>query len=336
MHLSVSMLMRDLPHEPERQPKFRRFILEDWNPLSGHGKQRIIYAPNPAMRIVHKRIRMHLLDRCPPSPYATGSVRGGSTLVNAKRHKGNRFFLLYDIRSAYPSVDLEKLIWCLAQCDPRAVSTGDWYCEVEEVLTRFVMAEEGGLMTGAPSSPAWFNLYAGVLIDIPLGAYCLKHGLTYTRYLDDITISSLKPIGHRVNGKRKSRKIRDGIRAIIESSGMAIHDEKALAHDIMRGPVVINGIGMDRDGRMFVPRHFFHRVKNALRSALRTAGAYPPPAIVNGLMSVIRAVTRRYVFATRGQQKLLDLHRKWKWRQDLIRNATRKATKKSKPKKARR
>ncbi len=325
MHLSVSMLMRDLAHEP----LFNRSVFDDWNPISRRRKQRIIYAPNVAMRIVHKRIRMHLMDRCPPSPYATGSVRGGSTLVNAKRHKGNRFFLLYDIRGAYPSVNLERLIWCLGQCDPRSVSTGDWYYEVEEVLKRFVMAEEGGLMTGAPSSPDWFNLYAGVLIDVPLGAYCAKHGLTYTRYLDDITISSPKPIGHRVNGKRKSRAIRDGIRAIIESSGMAIHDEKAFAHDIQRGPVVINGIGMDKDGRLFVPRHFFHRVRNALRSAIRTAGVYPPPSIINGLMSVIRLVSRRYVFATRGEQKLLNLYRKWKWREDRIRNANRRIKKKT-------
>ncbi len=198
------------------------------------------------------------------------------------------------------------------------------------------MAEEGGLATGAPSSPDWFNLYAGVLIDIPLGAYCLKHGLTYTRYLDDITISSKNPIGHRLGGKRKSRKVRDGIRAIIESSGMAIHDEKAAAHDIMRGPVVINGIGMDKDGRLFVPRHFFHRVHNALRSAIRTAGVYPPPQIVNGLWSVIRLVSPRYVFATRGEQRLFDLHRKWKWRQDRIRDANRKVTRKPKRKRERR
>ncbi len=106
MHLSTFMLMRDLPHEPT----FRRSIFDDWNPVSRRRKQRIIYAPNAAMRIVHRRIRMYLMDTCPPSPYATGSVRGGSTLVNAKRHRGNRFFLLYDIRSAYPNVDLERLI----------------------------------------------------------------------------------------------------------------------------------------------------------------------------------------------------------------------------------
>lgn len=310
MTLSLAMLMRDLPHTPV----FTRFVFDDYNSISGQRKQRVIYAPNPAMEIVHKRIGYYLAERMPPLPHATGAVRGQSTLTNIRRHKGNRFFLLYDIRDAYPSVDLETLIRLLAERDPR-IASADRYSETEEVLRRFVMAPEGGLMTGAPSSPAFFNLYAGMLIDRPLGEYAAWHGITYTRYLDDITLSSPEPFGHRVNGKRRHRKVRDGIRRIIQSSGMAIHDTKAKAHDTRCGAVFVNGLGMDSAGRIFVPRHFFRRVRGALRTAIKTAGVYPTPQTINGLMGVVRAVTKRRIFANRTEQKLLDLHTKWKWQQ---------------------
>lgn len=313
MTLSLIMLMRDLPHAPV----FTRFVFDDYNPISGQRKQRIIYAPNPAMEIVHKRIGHYLAEHIPPLPHATGAVRGQSTLTNIRRHKGNRFFLLYDIRDAYPSVDMETLIRLLAERDPR-IASADRYSETEEVLRRFVMAPEGGLMTGAPSSPAFFNLYAGMLIDKPLGEYAAWHGITCTRYLDDITLSSTEPFGHRVNGKRRHRKVRDGIRHIIQSSGMAIHDTKAKAHDTRHGAVFINGLGMDDNGRIFVPRHFFRRVRGALRTAIRTAGVYPTPQTINGLMGVVRAVTKRRVFANRTEQKLLDLHAKWKFQQKRI------------------
>lgn len=311
MTLSLFMLTRDLPHEPV----FTRFIFDDWNPISEQQKQRVIYAPNSAMKTVHTRIGHYLAEHMPPLPHATGAVRGQSTATNIRRHKGNRFFLLYDIRNAYPSVHLETLIRLLAERDPKIASSSNRYTETEEILNRFVMAPEGGLMTGAPSSPAFFNLYAGMLIDRPLSEYATWHGLTYSRYLDDITLSSAEPFGHRVEGRRKRRKVRDGIRDIIQSSGMEIHDTKAKAHDTRHGAVFVNGLGMDANGRIFVPRHFFRRVRGALRSAIRTAGVYPTHQTINGLMGVVRAVTKRRIFANRTEQKLLDLHAKWKWQQ---------------------
>lgn len=165
MTLSLTMLLRDLPHEPV----FTRFVFDDVNPISGQRKRRIIYAPNSAMRIVHRRIGHYLAEHMPPLPHATGAVRKQSTATNIRRHRGNRFFLLYDIRDAYPSVDRDTLIRLLAERDPKVANTPHRREEIEEILQRFVMAPEGGLMTGAPSSPAFFNLYAGMLIDRPLG-----------------------------------------------------------------------------------------------------------------------------------------------------------------------
>ena len=123
------------------------------------------------------------------------------------------------------------------------------------------MAGPEGLMTGAPCSPEIFNCYAGVLLDYAIGNYCDSHGMTYTRYLDDIIISSPDgmPIGRH---KRKH------IRWMIESVGLSISHHKTFVLDLVKAPIVVNGIGLEYGGRIFLPRSHLKTTRGMLQQAL--------------------------------------------------------------------
>jgi hypothetical protein len=260
-------------------PSFEIIIRSDINPLGRSKKRRIIEAPNEAMRIVHYRLREYLRSLPVKYSFATGSRPGNSPLKNVERHRQNRFFFLLDLIDAYHNIDLERLAVILCSIDPELT---DQEIEVTAFLKRYCLSSLGGLAIGAPASPDFFNLYCAVTIDEPLSQLCREYGLTYTRYLDDLTLSSNKVIG-RVKRKR--------IRDIIEQAGFTTHHRKAKVYDLRIGTIVITGVGLEYGGRMFLPRYFLRYLRGLLN-----LGMEDPIGLrhqIEGAMGVFRGLTKR-------------------------------------------
>ncbi|MDD4995356.1 MAG: reverse transcriptase family protein [Patescibacteria group bacterium] len=275
-------------------PGFNKFTYRDVNPVAKTVKMRTLYAPNNAMRQVHRGLifylRRHLLEHH-PLPHATGAMRGSSPKKNVLRHRGNRFFYLTDIHNFYPSVDAERLAGILMNLDERLMEdeTG-----LLAFLNKYCIADEGGLATGAPASPDLANRYAGELLDRPLGEFCRRHGIIYTRYLDDLTFSATEPIG-----KRK----RQMIRRIILAAGFQINHKKSIVRDIQKAPVVINGIAMDKTSRIFIPRHYLRKIRGRLYSVKRGRANFAQAA---GMMGAFWGATEYCAPHNRTETKLVD------------------------------
>ncbi|MDP2704641.1 MAG: reverse transcriptase domain-containing protein [bacterium] len=271
------------------KPEFHRRILQDVNPLGGTIKTRVIYGPNQPMRVLHEQLIARLKRLLAHFPHATGAVQGSSPWKNVMRHqRGQRYFYLTDIENAYPSVRVETLALILCTQD---VDLAGRYEQVVTFLKQYCLAQEGGLAIGAPASPLLFNIYAGVLIDRDLHALCEKYSLTYTRYLDDLTFSSKRPIGER---KRKA------IRAIIEEAGFRVNHRRSQVHDLRKGPIVITGVGLRyREGEgkeryrrteTFLPRSYLRKIRGLIHRAITKGDVND--ALVEGMMGVFRDVTR--------------------------------------------
>jgi RNA-directed DNA polymerase len=261
-------------------PTFNKFSLRDRNVLGRTEKTRQIYAPNEAMRILHRWIISYVRGLRPVLPHATGARPGCSPKKNVQRHRINRYFYLLDASSAYLNVDLAQLTRVIMQCDFTFQRRFD---EVIAFLSQYCSADGIGLATGAPASPDLFNLYAGLLIDVRMTSLCKQYGLTYTRYLDDFTFSSPKV---RI-GQRKRRAIRE----IILAAGLPISHHKCVVHDLKQSPLEINGVGLEFGGRIFLPRHFTRRVRGALH--LARAGRVSPQKMA-GLMGVYFSTTELF------------------------------------------
>ncbi len=270
-------------------PTFTPHCIIDVNRLSGRRKRRVVYAPNQAMRVLHTRLRAYLRHLPLPLPYATGCRPGNSADRNVALHAGRRHLVLLDISNAYGRVDVARLARVLCTTDPRLSKER---ATVEAVLRSSCFAPGGGLATGTPAAQDLFNTYVGVLVDATLGPWCDERDITYTRYLDDLTFSSHTPIGEK---KRRA------IRAMLTAAGLPVNDKKAQVIDLVKGPAVVNGIGINIYGKRFIARKELTSIRGMIAVAisfLRQHCALSPSdptwtliSRIHGKMGIVKRIT---------------------------------------------
>lgn len=302
MSLKKVVLSEDLtPLLLGEVPGFRTFWKEIVNPLAGTRKRRLLHDPNEAMRIIHSRIISALRAIKLHMPYATACRRGDSPLKNVERHRGNRYFILLDLADAFSSVRLKTLARVLCSVD---LELEGYEEEVESFLSRNVTSPiVGGVAQGAPASPDLFNIYCALLIDYTIGILCESHGYTYTRYLDDITISGRKPI--KIEFRRE-------VRRIIKAAGFQVKDRKAKVRQLKHGnSVIITGVALASTGEVFIPRSYAKYVEELLlRGAQGNLSLLPK---INGAMGIFLSITNRS-HRSEQEKKILNLHRALKRR----------------------
>lgn len=150
-----------------------------------NGNYRQIYAPNESLKKCQYIILNKIISKLPVSKYAT-AYRKGSTLVqNASPHVGKRYLLKMDIKDFFGSIYFEQ-IYCTA------FNTRYYPKQIGLILTE-LCCKNGFLPQGAPTSPTLSNIVMRNFDD-NIGYWCEKHGISYTRYCDDMTFSSDKPL----------------------------------------------------------------------------------------------------------------------------------------------
>ena len=292
------MLLYNFASDIKGIPAFEQFVITDINPLGGTEKRRKIHNPNDPMRILHARLIRHLRSLPVDLQYATGARPGSSPVRNVARHRENRHFYLLDIQSAYQNVNGQRLAEVLCSQDPILIDQEE---QVYQFLAQFCLDPLGGLAIGAPASPDLFNIYCGVLIDQLLGDLCQQYGLIYTRYLDDLTFSSSgDPIG-----KRKRRTIR----GIFGAAGFTVNHQKSGVFDLAKGPIVINGVGLELGGRLYLPRHFLRKIRGLLNLAWKSPSSVDPD-LIYGLMGVFWAIAHLRRSFTTTERKLFELYQR--------------------------
>ena len=150
-----------------------------------NGGLRQLHVPFPKIRCVQQIILQSILSKMPLSPYAMAYRRGRSVLHNASPHCSKTYLLKMDICDFFGSIRFDQVY--------RAVfHTGHFPKQIGAMLTSLCCYQEH-LPQGAPTSPALSNLVMRHFDDA-MGAWCERHGVTYTRYSDDLTFSSDKSL----------------------------------------------------------------------------------------------------------------------------------------------
>jgi hypothetical protein len=246
--------------------------------------------------------------------HATGALPGTSPLRNVLRHRSDnfmlydfhRYFFLADIRDAYASVDLELLAVSLSALSTRIFGTPE---EALSFLEKYCSVEStGGLAVGSPSSPDLFNFYCAIYLDRHLATVCEKYGITYTRYLDDLTFSAAKPIGIK---KRRA------ILRIVRQAGFALSDHKCRVYDLQKGPIIINGVGLKPTGDIFLPRSALRRLKGLLHQAL--LGKPISPSLIAGHMGSFKTL-HSPTSLSRDERIVRDLYARWRRYQKALKS----------------
>lgn len=157
----------------------------------GSGGVRIIRPPYRPLRDIQRRILDLLAHHTMWPPHLHGAVPRKSILTNASVHVGRQMVANLDVKSFFPSIELEAV---------RAILAGFGIAEkpVELLASLVTCPGEDGtrcLPQGAPTSPYFAN-HALASSDERFLAFCKARRLRYTRYIDDLTISgdtNLKP-----------------------------------------------------------------------------------------------------------------------------------------------
>lgn len=189
------------------------------------GKGRILSCPSQELKAVQAWILRNILEPLPIHNSATAFKRGSNVLENAKKHSGNNYFLCLDIKDFFPSIP-KKHVFNLF----RSLGYND---HIALVLANFC-TYKNSLPQGGVTSPVLSNLIS-MRLDRRIAGYASKKNFIYTRYADDITLSSRNP-----DKLMRSKRV---IESIIQDEGYQINSDKTRLlrpgkHRILTGVVV--------------------------------------------------------------------------------------------------
>lgn len=219
-----------------------------------NGKLRLLQAPLEPLKSCQKRILTNILSSIPVSRYATAYKRGVTLCDNASPHIGKKYILKTDITDFFGSIRFEQVY-------SAAFNTRYYPKQIGVILTS-LCCFEGALPQGAPTSPALSNLVLKNFDD-NIGSWCEKRGITYTRYCDDMTFSSDKPL-HFVLPR---------IKDMLDNMGFEINQEKtriitSCSRQSVTGLTVNEGLFVPRDYKRRLRQEIYYCIKHGPANCL--------------------------------------------------------------------
>ena len=149
------------------------------------GTYRSLCVPSIRLRFCQDPIKEKILPQLPVSKFATAYQKGSTTRGNAEPHIGKKFLLKLDITDFFGSITFE-------QVQRTAFNTRYVSRQVGYLLTS-LCCKDDSLPQGAATSPALSNIVM-YRFDDYIGRWCSQRQIAYTRYCDDMTFSSDRPL----------------------------------------------------------------------------------------------------------------------------------------------
>ncbi|MAT40409.1 MAG: hypothetical protein CL946_12505 [Ectothiorhodospiraceae bacterium] len=188
-----------------------------------NGVSRTIDAPCMSLKDVQNRILNSLATYYKPPRCAHGFIDSKSIITNAKLHVRKKLILRIDLEDYFPSIHIGRIQGLLKKglgCNPTISWAISRLCTLDSVLPQ-----------GAPTSPLIANMITKRL-DHQLASFASSYSCRYTRYADDITISTTKKAFPRRILKRSElsrldiEDLADEMIAIITENGFHINESK--------------------------------------------------------------------------------------------------------------
>ncbi|MDY6822356.1 MAG: reverse transcriptase family protein [Thermodesulfobacteriota bacterium] len=171
------------------------------------GTKRKIHSPKPRLRTIQRGILDTVLAHVRLNPHAEGFRKNRSILTNARRHVSKNIIIKLDAKDFFPSITFSRVL---------GMFTALGYPNNVALMLTGLTTCEGKLPIGAPTSPAILNIIATKL-DKRLARLGEKMGFCYSRYADDLTISS---------DDRTITQLIPFFKQIIQEEGFVVQDKK--------------------------------------------------------------------------------------------------------------
>ena len=279
----------------------------------GNGKVRVIHAPIETLKITQRAILDRLLSQSAVTPFAHGFVPHRSIITNALVHAPSaRSILSLDLKDAFPSVLAERIkkifqwrIGVLIKLNAPQLNKLERQ-ELCSILAQ-LCTRDGCLPQGAPTSGYLLNL-ACARLDRLIYSCALKSRLPqikYTRYADDITLTSSAPIPPEFVAE---------VKGVITRSGFSVNPLKVHTYSDTQKALVICGIRIFNQGlalpKVTVKKYRAHL--NEIAQKELNEVTKEEKARVLGILSFLRSI---YATPPKSLQKpltsLLAKHSSW-------------------------
>jgi hypothetical protein len=178
LHMVLGLSISELQSLAKRADNLYRTAKSVTKP---DGSIRNTYDALKPLKDIHRKIKIQILDYVNYPAYLTGSIKGCDYKINAKLHAHAKIVINEDIRGFFPSTSSDRVfdIWR---------GFFGFSEEVAQCLTQLT-TRQGELPQGAITSSFLANLVFWQ--DEPkLYTLLVAQGLVYSRYVDDIAVSS--------------------------------------------------------------------------------------------------------------------------------------------------
>ncbi len=176
------------------------------------GKFRTIHAPHGSLKLIQKCLNYIFQNIYTPHAASYGFIPGKSIVDNAQLHTNKNYVYNVDLKDFFPSIDQARVRSRLL-FPPFNLGTSEGRIKVANIMAilcctsieterldpvsgTWVQLKKNVLPQGAPTSPTITNIICERL-DRRLSGLAKRFNLSYSRYADDITFSSM----HHVYGK---------------------------------------------------------------------------------------------------------------------------------------
>lgn len=206
-----------------------------------HGGIREVFKPRPPFDAISKNLHRSFVERLSyeAPDHVHGFVRGCSTISNAGRHLAKECVLRMDLEDFFPSISAATIKTSLQ---------AQGYEEKAADLAVDLVTIGGKLPIGLSTSPFLSNLVF-LSTDRSLAEYAQSEGLSFTRYVDDLTFSGEVIDRHSAE-----------IGRILDDAGWSVNTRKTA---FMRrgGPQYVTGLYVGEADGPRIPRKVKRRMR---------------------------------------------------------------------------
>lgn len=227
-------------------------------------KPRLIEAPSIELKVIQRKIKNYLLN-CDIPDYVYSGIKNKSYVDNAKMHRLNCYLYKLDISAFFPNISREKVYIFFNQvlktsqdvaCCLTNFCTADLSVnnknneEISQFLTSKHIKHKNHLCTGCAASPVLSYLVNKEMFDEILNI-CKVNNMLMTIYVDDIVISSPKPINHYLRSK---------IVSTVNKYGFNISKNK-VRYYTKNDTKEVTGVIIKKNGTLDVPNKLRWKIK---------------------------------------------------------------------------
>jgi RNA-directed DNA polymerase len=258
-------------------------------------KQRALINPSERLRAYHNFLRLFLVDFLPVHEEAVFSYRKGiSARAAVEQHSLSRHFFVTDIESFFPSItrDIVRKTITSAMAE---IPIADLSDHLEHVLD--LLCVDDALPIGFSTSPGLSNaaLYP---FDVAFRARCRELGAIYTRYADDIILSS----GERATVESGEGALNDHLNRMFGGrlrlhSGKSKHLHRGVKIKLLGMTLLLNGtISVDTSvkNKIETMLHLYLRDRERF-NAMQKVGTAKTEAQLAGLLNYVNTVDQLYL-----------------------------------------